>query len=82
MITCIFVFFFLPETHRRSLENLDEMFYAKVSARKFKGKLLALYRPKLDFKPDLFIGYICSGVVHRDEDSKKAADMVEDDPKE
>ncbi|SPO07568.1 related to transporter (major facilitator superfamily) [Cephalotrichum gorgonifer] len=36
-ISAIFVFFFLPETHRRTLENLDEMFYAKIPARKFKS---------------------------------------------
>ncbi|SPO01981.1 related to monosaccharide transporter [Cephalotrichum gorgonifer] len=37
LITATFIFFFLPETHRRSLENIDEMFYNKVPARKFKS---------------------------------------------
>ncbi|RSL97565.1 hypothetical protein CDV31_012978 [Fusarium ambrosium] len=41
LITCVFIFFFIPETHRRSLENLDEMFYAKIPARKFKGYIRA-----------------------------------------
>ncbi|KAL1869978.1 hypothetical protein VTK73DRAFT_2899 [Phialemonium thermophilum] len=36
-IAAVFVYFFLPETHRRSLENLDEMFYNKVPTRKFKS---------------------------------------------
>ncbi|CAK7212482.1 hypothetical protein SEUCBS140593_001518 [Sporothrix eucalyptigena] len=34
-ITFFFVLFFLPETSRRSLEDLDEMFYNKVPLRKF-----------------------------------------------
>jgi MFS transporter, SP family, sugar:H+ symporter len=38
LITAIFVFFCLPETHRRSLEDIDEMFYNKVPVRKFKSK--------------------------------------------
>ncbi|KAI0015740.1 general substrate transporter [Xylariomycetidae sp. FL0641] len=36
LITFVFVYLYLPETHRRSLEDIDEMFYAKVPLRKFK----------------------------------------------
>ncbi|PKS08604.1 hypothetical protein jhhlp_004990 [Lomentospora prolificans] len=36
LITAAFILFFLPETHRRSLENIDEMFYNNVPSRKFK----------------------------------------------
>ncbi|KAJ5605725.1 hypothetical protein N7510_008506 [Penicillium lagena] len=37
LIAFTFVFFCIPETHRRSLENIDEMFYNKVPTRKFKS---------------------------------------------
>ncbi|TPX06847.1 uncharacterized protein E0L32_002343 [Thyridium curvatum] len=37
LISATFIFFCLPETHRRSLENIDEMFYNKVPTRKFKS---------------------------------------------
>ena len=36
MILAIFVWFFLPETKDRTLEEIHEMFEAKVPARKFK----------------------------------------------
>jgi hypothetical protein len=32
-----FIFFFVPETKDRTLEEIDEMFEARVSARNFKG---------------------------------------------
>ena len=31
----IFIFFFIPETKDRTLEEIDEMFKMKVAARKF-----------------------------------------------
>ena len=31
----IFIFFFIPETKDRTLEEIDEMFEMKVAARKF-----------------------------------------------
>ena len=36
-IAATWVFFFLPETKGRTLEEIDEMFGAKVPARKFRG---------------------------------------------
>ena len=36
MILAVFVWFFLPETRDRTLEEIHEMFEAKVPARKFK----------------------------------------------
>lgn len=33
----IYLFFFQPETARRSFEEIDELFFKKVPARKFKG---------------------------------------------
>jgi hypothetical protein len=33
----MFVYFFLPETKDRSLEELDEMFQQRVPTREFKG---------------------------------------------
>jgi len=36
-----FVFFFVPETKDRTLEELDEMFAAKVPARKFSSYVCA-----------------------------------------
>jgi MFS family permease len=35
---CVWVFFLLPETAQRSLEEIDEMFQKGVPARKFLGK--------------------------------------------
>lgn len=37
MILAVFVWFFLPETRDRTLEEIHEMFEAKLPARKFKG---------------------------------------------
>ena len=37
MILAVFVWFFLPETKDRTLEEIHEMFEAKLPARKFKG---------------------------------------------
>ena len=36
VISCIWVYFFLPETKDRTLEEIDEMFEARVPARKFR----------------------------------------------
>ena len=37
MILFVFTFFYIPETRDRTLEEIHEMFEAKVPARKFKG---------------------------------------------
>ena len=37
MILLVFTFFFIPETRDRTLEEIHEMFEAKLPARKFKG---------------------------------------------
>lgn len=37
IIILVFVFFLVPETKDRTLEEIDEMFEEKVGARKFKG---------------------------------------------
>ena len=37
LVTAIFIFFYLPETKDRTLEEIDEMFHNKVPARKFAG---------------------------------------------
>jgi SP family sugar:H+ symporter-like MFS transporter len=37
MVAVLWIFFFLPETKDRTLEELDEMFAARVPARKFVG---------------------------------------------
>jgi MFS transporter, SP family, sugar:H+ symporter len=37
LLTFIFIFFFIPETKDRTLEEIDEMFINKVAARKFSG---------------------------------------------
>jgi hypothetical protein len=37
----VFVWFFLPETKDRTLEEIDEMFHARVPARKFKSYVCA-----------------------------------------
>lgn len=37
MILAIFTWFFLPETRDRTLEEIHEMFEAKVPAKRFKG---------------------------------------------
>jgi hypothetical protein len=36
MILFVFTFFYIPETRDRTLEEIHEMFEAKVPARKFK----------------------------------------------
>jgi len=36
LVTAIFIFFFIPETKDRTLEEIDEMFINKVPARKFR----------------------------------------------
>ena len=37
MILLVFTYFFIPETRDRTLEEIHEMFEAKLPARKFKG---------------------------------------------
>lgn len=37
MVLAIFTWFFLPETRDRTLEEIHEMFEAKLPARQFKG---------------------------------------------
>jgi len=41
MIMVVFAFFFLPETRDRTLEEIHEMFEAKLPARQFKGHVCA-----------------------------------------
>ncbi|KAL1845475.1 hypothetical protein VTK73DRAFT_553 [Phialemonium thermophilum] len=36
VVAAVWVFFFLPETHGRTLEEIDEMFAARLPARQFK----------------------------------------------
>lgn len=36
MITVVWIYFFLPEIKNRTLEEIDEMFEARLSARKFR----------------------------------------------
>ena len=36
-VTAIFIFFFIPETKDRTLEEIDEMFQNRVAPRKFSG---------------------------------------------
>lgn len=37
MILFVFTYFYVPETRDRTLEEIHEMFEAKLPARKFKG---------------------------------------------
>jgi hypothetical protein len=37
LICVVWFYFFIPETKARSLEELDEIFEAGISARKFRG---------------------------------------------
>jgi len=37
MVLFVFTYFFIPETRDRTLEEIHEMFEAKLPARKFKG---------------------------------------------
>jgi hypothetical protein len=37
LVCVVWFYFFIPETKSRSLEELDEIFEAGISARKFKG---------------------------------------------
>lgn len=37
----LFIYFFLPETRGRTLEEIHEMFEEKVPSRKFKGYICA-----------------------------------------
>lgn len=41
MVCAIFTWFFLPETRDRTLEEIHEMFEARLPARKFKGYVCA-----------------------------------------
>jgi len=36
LIAAVFIYFFLPEVHGRTLEEIDEMFRARLPARKFR----------------------------------------------
>ena len=47
-ILAVFVFFFIPETRGRSLEQLDELFSKEVPARKFKGYVTDLQQVDAD----------------------------------
>ena len=44
----IWMFFFLPETKDRTLEELDELFEAHVSARKFKSYICVKTRSAME----------------------------------
>jgi hypothetical protein len=37
VVCVVWFYFFIPETKARSLEELDEIFEAGISARKFRG---------------------------------------------
>lgn len=47
-ILAVFVFFFMPETKGRSLEQLDELFEKRVATRKFAGYVTDLQQPDTD----------------------------------
>jgi hypothetical protein len=47
-IMVAWMFFFLPETKDRTLEELDELFEARLPARKFKGYVCVKTRSTLD----------------------------------
>ncbi|RYP62696.1 hypothetical protein DL769_007203 [Monosporascus sp. CRB-8-3] len=51
MVTAIWVYFFLPEVKGRTLEEIDEMFEAKLGARKFRG-YQCVRRVEVEEKPD------------------------------
>ncbi|KAK3899805.1 general substrate transporter [Staphylotrichum tortipilum] len=48
LILAVFVFFFVPETRGRSLEQLDELFSKRVPARKFKAYVTDLQQVDAD----------------------------------
>lgn len=48
LILATFVFFFIPETKGRSLEQLDELFDKRLPAWKFKGHVTDLQQPDAD----------------------------------
>ncbi|RYO94698.1 hypothetical protein DL766_005981 [Monosporascus sp. MC13-8B] len=52
MVTAIWVYFFLPEVQGRTLEEIDEMFEAKLGARKFRG-YQCVRRIEVEEKPDV-----------------------------
>lgn len=68
------------ETHRRSLENLDEMFYNKIPTRKFKSMDTTISSLSFPFfclshLTNVLvsrIGYQCTGVVQQHEENEKA----------
>lgn len=47
-ILAVFIFFFVPETKGRSLEQLDELFEKKIATRKFAGYVTDLQQPDTD----------------------------------
>ncbi|RYP13884.1 hypothetical protein DL765_006672 [Monosporascus sp. GIB2] len=52
MVTAMWVYFFLPEVQGRTLEEIDEMFEAKLGARKFRG-YQCVRRIEVEEKPDV-----------------------------
>ncbi|ETN41103.1 uncharacterized protein HMPREF1541_03038 [Cyphellophora europaea CBS 101466] len=48
LILAVFVFFFIPETKGRSLEQLDELFENRVATRKFAAYVTNLQQPDTD----------------------------------
>jgi hypothetical protein len=72
MIVPIFTVFFLPETRDRTLEEIHEMFEAKVKLKEFKGYVCTgceAYAEQVRAKWEVIVGEKESGVVEHVEES-------------